>query len=122
MLKQLLKINLYHPRLRLSIIFRFRVFAPVTVQPGLRIHCTHRMKAQSLRATIQSSERLPAVCMVCHPFAYTVKSNSFGGSLKDYIEERAIEVASYMIEAKATVRQTAKKTSVSASLRYIKTW
>lgn len=35
--------------------------------------------------------------------------------MKDYIEERAIEVASYMIEAKATVRQTAKKFGISKS-------
>ena len=35
--------------------------------------------------------------------------------MKDYIEERAIEVASYMIETKATVRQTAKKFGISKS-------
>ena len=35
--------------------------------------------------------------------------------MKDYIEERAIEVASYMIEARATVRQTAKKFGISKS-------
>ena len=29
--------------------------------------------------------------------------------MKDYIEERAIEIANYIIEEKATVRQTAKK-------------
>ena len=35
--------------------------------------------------------------------------------MKDYIEERAIEVASYMIAAKATVRQPAKKFGISKS-------
>ena len=36
-------------------------------------------------------------------------------SLKDYIEERAIEIANYIVEEKATVRQTAKKFGVSKS-------
>jgi len=35
--------------------------------------------------------------------------------LKDYIEERAIEIANYIVEEKATVRQTAKKFGVSKS-------
>lgn len=35
--------------------------------------------------------------------------------MKDYIEERAIEIASYMIQSKATVRQTAKKFGISKS-------
>jgi putative DeoR family transcriptional regulator (stage III sporulation protein D) len=35
--------------------------------------------------------------------------------LKDYIEERAIEIANYIIENNATVRQTAKKFGVSKS-------
>ena len=29
--------------------------------------------------------------------------------MKDYIEERAIEIANFIIDEKATVRQTAKK-------------
>ena len=33
--------------------------------------------------------------------------------MKDYIEERAVEIAYYIIEHKATVRQTAKKFGVS---------
>ncbi len=33
--------------------------------------------------------------------------------MKDYIEERAVEIAYYIIETKATVRQTAKKFGVS---------
>ena len=40
--------------------------------------------------------------------------------MKDYIEERAVEIADYIIETKATVRQTAKKFG-SVSLRYIRT-
>ena len=35
--------------------------------------------------------------------------------MKDYIEERAIEIAKYIIQEKATVRQTAKKFGVSKS-------
>ncbi len=35
--------------------------------------------------------------------------------MKDYIEERAVEIASYMIDTRATVRQTAKKFGVSKS-------
>lgn len=35
--------------------------------------------------------------------------------LKRYIEERAIEVATYITETKATVRETAKKFSISKS-------
>ena len=36
-----------------------------------------------------------------------------GFSMKDYIEERAVEIAYYIIENKATVRQTAKKFGMS---------
>lgn len=35
--------------------------------------------------------------------------------MKDYIEERAIEIANYIIENQATVRQTAKQFGVSKS-------
>ena len=35
--------------------------------------------------------------------------------MKDYIEERAVEIAEYIIENSATVRQTAKKFGVSKS-------
>lgn len=35
--------------------------------------------------------------------------------MKDYIEERAVAVASYIIECNATVRQAAKKFGVSKS-------
>lgn len=35
--------------------------------------------------------------------------------MKDYIEERVVEVATYIIETKATVRQTAKRFGISKS-------
>lgn len=35
--------------------------------------------------------------------------------MKEYIEERAIEIANYIIESNATVRQTAKKFGISKS-------
>lgn len=35
--------------------------------------------------------------------------------MRDYIEERAVSIASYIIEYNATVRQTAKKFGVSKS-------
>ena len=35
--------------------------------------------------------------------------------MKDYIEERAVEIANFIIEERATVRQTAKKFGVSKS-------
>lgn len=35
--------------------------------------------------------------------------------MKDYIEERAVEVAGYIIETRATVRQAAKKFGISKS-------
>ena len=42
-----------------------------------------------------------------------------GFSMKDYIEERAVEIAYYIIEHKATVRQTAKEFGVSKSTIHI---
>lgn len=36
-------------------------------------------------------------------------------SLKEYIEERAVEIANYIIDEKATVRQAAKHFGVSKS-------
>ena len=35
--------------------------------------------------------------------------------MKDYIEERAVEIASYIVETNATVRHTAKKFGISKS-------
>ena len=35
--------------------------------------------------------------------------------MKDYIEERAVEIGNYIIETKATVRQTAKAFGISKS-------
>lgn len=39
----------------------------------------------------------------------------WGFFLKDYIEERAVEIANYIITYNATVRQTAKKYGISKS-------
>ena len=48
------------------------------------------------------------------------KNSIFGGfSLKDYIEERAVEIGDYIIKTKATVRQTAKKFGISKSTVHI---
>ena len=47
--------------------------------------------------------------------AYIVKRCLQGIFLKDYIEERAVEVAVYIIENNATVRQAAKKFGISKS-------
>ena len=46
---------------------------------------------------------------------YNVKNIHGDISVKDYIEERAINIANYIIEYNATVRQTAKKFGVSKS-------
>ena len=35
--------------------------------------------------------------------------------MKDYIEERAVELGNYIVEKKATVRQTAKRFGISKS-------
>ena len=44
------------------------------------------------------------------------KNDVFSGIfLKDYIEERAVEIADYIIENNATVRQTAKQFRISKS-------
>lgn len=40
-------------------------------------------------------------------------------SLKTYIEERAVEVAKFIIKEKATVRETAKKFGISKSTVHI---
>ena len=48
-------------------------------------------------------------------FTYNVKNIHGDISVKDYIEERAINIANYIIEYNATVRQTAKKFGVSKS-------
>ena len=48
-------------------------------------------------------------------FTYNVKTIFGRLSLKDYIEERAISIANYIIENNATVRQTAKAFGISKS-------
>ncbi len=39
--------------------------------------------------------------------------------MKDYIEERAVELAHYIIDNKTTVRNTAKKYNISKSTVHI---
>lgn len=39
--------------------------------------------------------------------------------MKEYIEERAMEIADYIIENNATVRQTAKRFGISKSTVHI---
>lgn len=39
--------------------------------------------------------------------------------MKDYIEERALEIAGYIIETNATVRQAAKKFGISKSTTHM---
>ena len=51
--------------------------------------------------------------------AYIVKRCLQGIFLKDYIEERAVEVAVYIIENNATVRQAAKKFGISKSTVHV---
>lgn len=48
-------------------------------------------------------------------FHTIVKNIPRGIPLKDYIEERAISIANYIIDSNATVRQTAKAFGVSKS-------
>ena len=50
-----------------------------------------------------------------HPCIDCKKTNYAGVFMKDYIEERAVEIAYYIIENKATVRQTAVAFGVSKS-------
>ena len=47
--------------------------------------------------------------------AYDVKNIFRGQTLKEYIEERAVAIANYIIDHNATVRQTAKKFGISKS-------
>lgn len=49
------------------------------------------------------------------PPAYAVKNVLKGKTMKDYIEERAVAIANYIIDHNATVRQTAKRFGISKS-------
>lgn len=49
------------------------------------------------------------------PCIHCINSYCRGLFLKRYIEERAIDIAEYIIENNATVRQTAKKFGISKS-------
>ena len=51
--------------------------------------------------------------MISIPCIDCKKQTMQGFFMKDYIEERAIEIANYIIEERTTVRQAAKKFGVS---------
>lgn len=51
--------------------------------------------------------------MILRLCAYTLQNG--GAVMKDYISERAVELARYIIDTKATVRDAAKKFHVSKS-------
>ncbi|MCI9140753.1 sporulation transcriptional regulator SpoIIID [bacterium 1XD42-8] len=53
--------------------------------------------------------------MFCLSKEYNVKNVFRGDFLKGYIEERAVDIANYIIDCNATVRQTAKKFGISKS-------
>lgn len=62
-----------------------------------------------------SNNSLMSGCITPQILSYTVKSILRGFPLKDYIEERAIGIANYIIDHNATVRQTAKAFGISKS-------
>lgn len=54
--------------------------------------------------------------IICNKPAYNIETSTIGGyPLKGYIEERAVEIANYIIDNNATVRQTAKQFGISKS-------
>ena len=55
------------------------------------------------------------MCLIMESPAYNVKTLYVRDFLKSYIEERAVDIATYIIEQNATVRQTAKEFRVSKS-------
>ena len=56
-----------------------------------------------------------AINIFPHPLAYDVKNILRGNPMKEYIEERAVAIANYIIDHNATVRQTARKFGISKS-------
>ena len=60
-----------------------------------------------------------AINIFPHPLAYDVKNILRGNPMKEYIEERAVAIANYIIDHNATVRQTAKKFGISKSTVHI---
>lgn len=61
------------------------------------------------QSPVRCRHTLKSPCIDCK------KAIRQGDFLKDYIEERALEIASYIIENQATVRQTARQFGVSKS-------
>ena len=66
-------------------------------------------------APVSWQKKRPRIGIPPRNRTYNVKTILGGIFLKDYIEERAVEIASYIIENNATVRQTAKAFGVSKS-------
>lgn len=76
------------------------------------------MKSEELKESYQKGSGIRTYISF-HVFI-RCKNSVFGGlSLKDYIEERAVEVAAYIIETRATVRDAAKKFGISKSTVHI---
>ena len=61
------------------------------------------------QSPVRCRHTLKSPCIDCK------KAIRQGDFSKDYIEERALEIASYIIENQATVRQTARQFGVSKS-------
>ena len=60
------------------------------------------------------TSHIPTKCLI-----QCKKSTLRGLLLKDYIEERAVSIANYIIDNNATVRQTAKEFGVSKSTVHV---
>ena len=58
---------------------------------------------------------MPFAVLIFTNQAYTVQRVMGVFILKDYIEQRAIEVGEYIIKSGATVRETAKRFGISKS-------
>lgn len=83
----------------------------------------HEIEGQMVRTPLLSNRLKKEGCKhhsIPWPlYAYTVKTVISGVPLKDYIEERAMEIGEYIIDKKATVRQTARKFGVSKSTVHV---
>ena len=65
---------------------------------------------------MRNSVKINTIVITVPNPSYIIKKAVYEGfSLKGYIEERAVNIANYIIEENATVRQTAKKFGISKS-------
>lgn len=91
------------------------------VQPGkgaekYEMGLKRQAEGKSIFLTHVFSAGMPGAGISPRDASYIVKKYRRGIScLKDYIEERAMEVASYIINTNATVRQAAKQFGISKS-------